>query len=166
MTNIEWFDVVDQNDKVIGRATREEAHARGLLHRAVHIMVFNSRGELFVQKRALTKDENPGLLDTSSAGHVSAGDDYVQTAHRELEEELGIKAELRFFSKVPACIETAWEHLEVFTCVSDQNIVIDKNEISEGRFWTLEELRNALNERRHEFTSSFRLIWKLYSVKK
>ena len=164
MTDNEWFDVVDQNDKVIGRAPRSEVHAKGLLHRAVHIMAFNARGELFIQKRVLSKDENPGLLDTSAAGHVSSGDDYGPTAHRELEEELGIKAELIFFSKIPACLETAWEHLEIFTCVTDQDIVIDTNEISEGRFWSLEELRRALKERPHEFTSSFRLIWDLYDV--
>ena len=165
MADIEWFDVVDQNDNVIGRATREEAHAKGLLHRAVHIMAFNARGELFIQKRVLTKDENPGLLDTSAAGHVISGENYAATAHRELEEELGIKAELIFFSKIPACPETAWEHLQVFTCVTDQKIVIDINEISEGRFWPLDELRKALRERRDEFTSSFQLIWRLYDGK-
>ena len=165
MADNEWFDVVDQNDNVIGRATREEAHAKGLLHRAVHIMVFNARGELFIQKRVFTKDENPGLLDTSSAGHVSSGEDYVATAHRELEEELGIKADLSFFSKIPACLATAWEHLQVFTCVTDQDIVIDTNEISEGRFWPLDDLRKALRERRDEFISSFKLIWELYDGK-
>lgn len=165
MTDGEWFDVVDQDDKVIGRASREEAHEKGLLHRAVHIMVFNVAGELFIQKRVLTKDENPGLLDTSSAGHVSSGDDYSSTAHRELEEELGIKADLKFFAKISACLETAWEHLEVFTCVTDQDIVIDKNEISEGRYWPLEELRKSLMESPDEFTSSFKLIWRLYESK-
>ena len=165
MTENEWFDVVDQDDKVIGRARRNEAHEKGLLHRAVHIMVFNAKGDLFIQKRALTKDENPGLLDTSSAGHVSSGEDYVSTAHRELEEELGIIAELNFFTKISACPETAWEHLEVFTCVTDQNIVIDKKEISEGRYWPLDEIREALRSRQAEFTSSFKLIWGLYNVK-
>ena len=67
----ELFDVVDSENRVIGQATRGEVHAKGLLHRSVHIWVFNSRGELFLQKRAMTKDENPGYWDSSAAGHLN-----------------------------------------------------------------------------------------------
>ena len=141
MTNTEWFDVVDDEDVVIGRATRSEVHAKSLLHRAVHIMVFNSLGGLFIQKRVLTKDENPGLLDTSSAGHVGSGEGYLSAAYRELNEELGIKPNLKFFTKISACIETSWEHLQVYLCKTDEPIIIDKSEISEGRYWSLDEIR-------------------------
>ena len=165
MTNTELFDVVDAEDTVISIASRSEVHAKGLLHRAVHIMVFDFAGRLFIQKRVLTKDENPGLLDTSSAGHVSSGEDYLSAAHRELEEELGIKTDLNFFTKIAACEETAWEHLHVYLCKTDEHIIIDESEISEGRYWSIDEIRTALIERPDEFTSSFKTIWKLYILK-
>jgi isopentenyl-diphosphate delta-isomerase len=166
MTNTEWFDVVDAEDVVIGKAPRSEVHAKGLLHRAVHIMVFNSSGELFIQKRVITKDENPGLLDTSSAGHVSSGEDYILAAHRELDEELGIKPDLEFFTKISACSQTSWEHLNVYLCKTDEQIIIDESEISEGRFWSIDEIRTALIEKPDEFTSSFKTIWDLFILKK
>ncbi|MDH5356922.1 MAG: NUDIX domain-containing protein, partial [Gammaproteobacteria bacterium] len=86
----ELLDVVDENDIVVGVKTRGEIHAKALMHRAVHILVFNSQGELFIQKRAMTKDENPGQWDSSSAGHVDSGETYLQCAIRELKEELGV----------------------------------------------------------------------------
>jgi isopentenyldiphosphate isomerase len=58
----EIFDVVNERDEVIGQNTRREVHARGLLHRAIHVLVFNSRGEIFLQKRSMIKDREPGTL--------------------------------------------------------------------------------------------------------
>ena len=78
----ELLYVVDENDRVIGARTRGEIHARGLMHRATHILVFNSQGELFLQKRSMSKDENPGLWDPSAAGHVNSGEDYATFAVR------------------------------------------------------------------------------------
>ena len=77
----ELFDVVDSEDRVIGQATRREVHTKGLFHRSVHIWVFNSRGELFLQKRVMTKDENPGYWDSSAAGHLNAGEGYRSEEH-------------------------------------------------------------------------------------
>jgi len=86
----ELLDVVDENDNVVAVKTRGEIHARGLMHRAVHILLFNSSGELFLQKRSLAKDEQPGKWDSSAAGHVDSGEDYADCARREIGEELGI----------------------------------------------------------------------------
>ena len=83
------FDVVDEFDKVIGQKPRSEVHAEGLRHRAVHVLVFNEDNELFMQKRSKTKDTWPGAWDGSCTGHVDAGEDYKEAAHRELQEELG-----------------------------------------------------------------------------
>lgn len=87
----ELLDVVDIDDRVIDVKTRGEIHALSLMHRAVHILVFNAAGELFIQKRSMSKDENPGQWDTSAAGHVDSGEIYRQCAIRELREELGIR---------------------------------------------------------------------------
>jgi len=162
----EWLDVVDPNDNVIGKASRKEVHEKSLLHRAVHIMVFNGEGKLFLQKRSPAKDENPGLWDTSAAGHVGAGESYLTTAHRELEEELGIKAELEFFLKLTASRDTANEHLEIFICAAKHKILINKSEISEGQYWSLDEIRKAINRFPGNFTSSFKLIFENYLRKK
>ena len=87
----EFFDVVDGRDTVVGRAARREVHARGLLHRAVHILVFDGAGRVFLQKRSMKKDIAPGLWDSSCSGHVDAGENYDAAAVRELAEELGLR---------------------------------------------------------------------------
>jgi len=158
----ELFDVVDSENRVIGQATRGEVHAKGLLHRSVHIWVFNSRGELFLQKRAMTKDENPGYWDSSAAGHLNAGEGYRTSAHRELMEELGISGELRFFMNFPACRETYWEHVETYLCTTDQKITINPMEISEGRFWPIPDLKESVCSHPGQFTSTFHLFFDNY----
>lgn len=158
----ELFDVVDSEDRVIGQATRGEVHAKGLLHRSVHILVFNSQGELFLQKRAMTKDENPGFWDSSAAGHVDAGEEYQVSAHRELLEELGISEELQFFKKFSASRETHWEHVETYSCTTDKKITINPLEISEGRFWPIPDLKLYVQNHPGEFTSTFHLFFDNY----
>src|SRR4029079_19384427 len=86
----EIFDVVNERDEVVGRAPRAEVHACGLLHRAVHVLVYNSKGQVFLQKRSMNKDRQPGVWDSSSSGHVDSGEDYDSCTVRELREELGL----------------------------------------------------------------------------
>ena len=81
----EIFDVVNERDEVIDRAPRREVHARKLWHRAIHVLVFNSRGEVFLQKRSMSKDTAAGLWDSSSSSHLDSGEDYdasTETAGR------------------------------------------------------------------------------------
>src|SRR5262245_27842217 len=116
----EFFDVVDAEDRVIGRESRKEVHRRGLLHRAVHVLVFNSRGQVFLQKRSLNKDTFPGAWDSSASGHLCSGEEYDVCAVRELREEIGLVATeppKRWF-KIGACPETGNEHVWVYRCVS------------------------------------------------
>ena len=155
----EIYDVVDMNDCVVSQATRKEIHLKNLLHRSVHILVFNPQGDLFLQKRAMTKDENPGFWDTSSAGHVDAGEDYQTAAHRELMEELDISEPLNPFMKLEASRETHWEHVRAYTCTTKQTITINRKEIQEGRYWTLNEISQAFSENNQQFTSTFKIIF-------
>ncbi len=94
---MEWFDVVDENGIPTGETVeRSEAHARDILHRTAHIWVvreMNGRIEVLLQKRSMNKDSFPGRYDTSSAGHIQAGDEPRDSALRELHEELGIQAQ-------------------------------------------------------------------------
>ncbi len=88
----EMLDTVDDNDNVIEPKTRGEVHRLKLMHRSVHVLVFNAQGQLLLQKRSMQKDECPGMWDSSCAGHVESGQNYDETAPRELEEELGFVA--------------------------------------------------------------------------
>lgn len=155
----EIYNIVDENDRIIGRATRKHIHQNKLLHRSAHVLVFNSRKELFLQKRALCKDESPGLWDTSSAGHVDAGESYDDCAHRELWEELNLKAILKPSIKISACQETYREHVQVYTCVTDDAIRINPEEISEGAFFDLAQIQEDISVNSAKFTSSFKLLF-------
>ena len=86
----EEVDVVDETDVVIDRATRQEAHARGLLHRAVHVLAVDGKGHLILQKRAANRPFNPGRWTSTTSGHVAAARGYDETARREIMEELGL----------------------------------------------------------------------------
>src|SRR5450432_1361726 len=106
----EIFDVVNERDEVVGQAPRKEVHARGLWHRAVHVLVFNARGEVFLQKRSMLKDTARGKWDSSASGHLDSGEDYGACAMRELREEIGlcVSAPLPKLFKIDARQETGW----------------------------------------------------------
>ncbi|MCX6901286.1 MAG: NUDIX domain-containing protein [Verrucomicrobia bacterium] len=153
----ELFDVVNANDEVIGQATRGEVHRRGLMHRAVHIFVFNSAGQLYLQKRSQTKDKHPGCYDSSASGHHNAGEDADTCACRELREELGIEADtnLTRLLKIPACAETGWEHVTFYTLQTDVQPQPNPREIESGRFFTLAEVLQMVEADSQRFAPGF-----------
>ena len=160
----EFFDVVNDRDEIIGRESRAEVHRLGLKHRAVHILLFNSRGELFLQKRSQTKDTFPGAWDSSASGHLCCGEDYDQCALRELEEEIGVRpARLpeRLF-KIDACADTGQEHVWVYRCISDEPLSLNPDEIEHGDWFTSDQIIRWLAEKPHDFASAFPKIWRLY----
>ena len=130
----EIFDVVNERDEVIGRAPRSEVHRRGLLHRAIHVLVFNSRGQVFLQKRSMSKDRQPGLWDSSASGHVDSGEEYDVCAVRELREEIGLElaAPPRRLFKLPASTETDQEHVWVYRCQAEGPFTLHPEEIERG----------------------------------
>ncbi len=157
----EWFDVVDEEDRVISRAPRSEVHRRRWRHRAVHVLVFNRRGELFLQQRSLAKDDFPGAWDSSSAGHVSSGDDYVPTVFREVAEELGVeldKAPIELF-RLDAGEETAWEFCRVYLARHEGPFVLQASEVRGGGWFTAPAVDDWIARRPDDFSSAFRRIW-------
>ena len=137
----EYFDVVDDSGNVIGKATREECHGnKSLAHRTVHVLVFNSRGELFLQKRAMNKDIQPGKWDTSVGGHLDLGESYDQAVRREMKEELGISAPVKRMYDYIWRNEVETEHVRTYICTYDGDISVDRGEIAEGRFWSSAEI--------------------------
>jgi isopentenyl-diphosphate Delta-isomerase len=159
----EIFDVVDSDDNVVGKASRLQVHKNELMHRSTHILVFNAVGNLFIQKRAMAKDESPGLWDSSAAGHVESGEDYISCANRELKEELELSEHsLEEVLSIPAQKKTFWEHVRVYKCITNKNIYINKNEISEGKYLTLFELRISIKLNPDMYTSTFNHIYYNY----
>jgi isopentenyldiphosphate isomerase len=158
----EIFDVVNERDEVIGRETRREVHARGLMHRAVHVLVFNRAGQVFLQKRSLRKDRQPGLWDSSASGHLDSGEDYDACAVRELREEIGLRlaaAPQRLF-KLPASAQTDQEHVWVYRCEAEGPFELQAEEIERGDWFTRQEVDRWMAERPGEFAGAFVVIWR------
>ncbi len=130
----EQLPVVDRNDRLIATASRVEVHQNRYLHRAVHILVFTSCGELLIQKRAPDKDRYPGYWDVSVGSHVHVGESYESAAQRELLEELGIRVHMTRLAKIPASSDTDWEHVMLFKAQYDGPIKPDPQEIQAWRF--------------------------------
>jgi 16S rRNA (adenine1518-N6/adenine1519-N6)-dimethyltransferase len=157
----EWFDVVDAEDRAVSSAPRSEVHRRRWRHRAVHVLVFNRRGELFLQQRSLAKDDFPGAWDSSSAGHVSAGDDYAPTVFREVAEELGVELEeapIELF-RLDAGEETAWEFCRVYLARHEGPFVLQASEVRGGGWFTAPAVDDWIARRPDDFSSAFRRIW-------
>ena len=151
----EIFEVVDESGKVIGHATRTECHTnRNLIHRSVHVHVFNSRRELFLQKRSVTKKIQPGRWDTSVGGHVDPGETPEQAAHREMKEELGVlSADLEFVTEYLWRSPVETELVTTFTTTHDGPFSLHPHELDDGRFWSLNEIRQKVGKR--VFTPNF-----------
>lgn len=158
----ELFDVCDADDNVIGQAPRGEVHARGWLHRAVHIFVFNSRGELLLHRRSATKDEYPLRITSSASGHVGAGEGYDETAERELAEELGIRARPEYLASFPASPDTANEHTRLYRVVTDQQPTPDPDEIASVEYVAIDEMRRRMEKDPEDFTPPFRVLFSWY----
>lgn len=166
-TNInELFDVVDADDKVLRVETRSVVHREKLMHRAVHVFVFNSKGELYLQRRSMTKDSAPGKWVSSCSGHVDSGEDYDTAAARELGEEIGLYDPVgleRVFKEAP-CKPTGHEFVWVYRCQSEGPFQLDPTEVSEGQWIEIKHLNNWLKERPRDFAWSFVHLWEKYQA--
>ena len=158
----EWFDVVDARDRVIGRAQRREVHARGLLHRAVHVLVQRGDGQVFLQQRSPGKDTHPGCWDSSASGHLDCGESYERAAVRELEEELGIAGlPVRLLGCLPASVRTGQEFVRVYTASHEGPFRLHPEEIADGRWIAPGELADWLAARPADFPPCFHEVWRL-----
>jgi len=157
----EIFDIVDESDSVVGSASRREVHRTGLLHRSTHLLVFDSRGRVLLQKRSNEKDTFPGRWDSSVSGHVDSGEGYDTCVVREAFEEIGVDLKVapeRVF-KIDACEETANEFTWVYRHCSDGPFAISEEEISEVRWFSGERVDQMLLEERDSFSPAFALVW-------
>ncbi|HSF32339.1 MAG TPA: NUDIX hydrolase YfcD [Candidatus Tectomicrobia bacterium] len=142
--------IVDAHNNVVGAAPRREMRAKRLLHRSTYILVFNSRGELYVQKRTLTKDVFPGYYDVAAGGVVLAGETYEQGAERELEEEMGIRG-----VPLTRLFEFYFEHAHTrlwgcaFSCMYDGEVTLQEEEVESGAPMQVSDILNRAKTDRY-----------------
>ena len=157
----EYFYVVDEDDNVIGAASREECHSNAkLIHRSVYIFLVNSRGEILIQKRSVNKDLYPGFYTASATGHVDYGEDYDDAAKRELREELGVDAPLRRLCKVKSFSDVEREISMIYVCRYDGPIRFDRNEIDEVVFMSIDDIERSLKTGDKKFAYGFKVAFK------
>lgn len=176
----EYFDIVDENDIPTGQiVTRQEAHDKGLIHRAVTVLVINTRGELFMIRRSPHKKRNPNKWQAAPSGHVQAGESYEQAALRELEEELGIPGEIQETTVqgepfLRNYIEGDREHFKLFICQIGEEVakrIRTNEEAAEYRFMGISEVRywvkrigyeSGLPRKPHDFRDVFPIMFRSY----
>jgi isopentenyldiphosphate isomerase len=144
----ELFPLVDEQGTVIGKATRSECHGGTFwLHPVVHLHIINSAGALFLQKRVMNKDTQPGKWDTSVGGHVSYGETVEQALQREVFEEIGIQQYLPvFLTRYVWQSSVEKELVNVFYTRYDGPFLIDPIEIDTARFWTIHEIQQQIGQ--------------------
>lgn len=159
----ELFDVVDEHNRVIEVMSRREVHQLGLRHRAVHVFLFRSDGRLLIHLRAASKVEFPSVWSSSAAGHVTSGENPDDCVRRELAEELGLDAKLKFCLEIPACPQTCMEFTRLYLAVSDDEIHPDPGEISDTRWLQLDEVQKQIQALPDQFSPAFRLVFEQYT---
>jgi 16S rRNA (adenine1518-N6/adenine1519-N6)-dimethyltransferase len=161
----ERFPVVDEYDEIQGHATRSEVHGNNLLHRAVHILIFNQVGDLYLQQRSRWKDRHPLKWDSSAAGHVTAGENYDEAARRELKEELGVDVPLERIFRLNASSRTDHEFICGYRGMVSASVAPNKCEIERGAFFAPGIINGWTSARPDDFAPAFLECWKAYQRK-
>lgn len=159
----EIFPVVDEEGNTIGEALRSVCHdgKSMLLHPVVHIHLFNSNGELFLQKRSSKKDIQPGKWDTSVGGHIGPGESVESALKREASEELGLNdLQTSFIGKYIWKSTRERELVYSWSAISDKYPEVNPEEIEEGKFWSIDEIKSSLGK--GLFTPNFEYEFRLY----
>lgn len=141
----EWFDIVDEEGRVTGRAPRTICHSGpGMMHPVVHLHVLDAKDRIYLQKRAMTKEILPGKWDTAVGGHIASGENIEQGLKREAEEELGLSDfKAQMVAKYVWETEIESELVFSFICRYDKPITFNKDEIEEGKFWKIKKIKEV-----------------------
>jgi isopentenyldiphosphate isomerase len=161
----EVLDLVDIDDRPVGKATLKECLEKGLLHRAVAVLVLRQGGRLLLQRRSKKDRWHPGRWTLSSTGHVKAGESYARAGTRECHEELGLDLRLRPVAKLllPRIRSrglTEWELVTLFTAASDEEARPDRQELEEVEDLSPSEVRDMMKSRK--LTPDAKILLKKY----
>ena len=139
----ELLEVVNETGEVLTTLPRSQIHGNpSLIHKVVHVLVFNREGELLLQKRSMNKDVAAGKWDTSVGGHLNPGESTDEAARREMEEELGIiPHDIEFLYKYIHSNPYETELVYTYHCIYNGKINFQQDEIDDVRPWPLEEIR-------------------------
>jgi isopentenyldiphosphate isomerase len=159
---MEYIDIIDEEGNKLGsKKTKKEVHDQGLWHRSAHVWVVNSKGDVLIQKRSPLMDNHPNEWDISAAGHVSAGEDDITSALREVEEEIGLKLEpenliligtVKQLSKREGYINNEINPVYVVKMDLDPNKIIrQEEEVSEVKFIPYKELQGIIENKDPNF---------------
>jgi isopentenyldiphosphate isomerase len=148
MDSEERLEIVNYKGEVIGHALRSEIHGNpSMIHRVVHVLVLNSKGEVLLQKRSQNKDVAPGKWDTSVGGHVGIGESLVSSSLREMHEELGVEGyEPEYLYSYTHSNAYETELVTTYRCLIEEGFSFDKEEIDEIRFWNVDVIRGVMGK--------------------
>ncbi|MEO0453183.1 MAG: NUDIX domain-containing protein [Verrucomicrobiota bacterium] len=157
----ERFDIVNEHDEVIGSAPRSEVHQRQLNHRAVHIWVYRPDGKILIQLRTPTKDRHPNTWDSSAAGHVDSGEDYLTAAVRETKEELGIDVHSQLEERlyVNACEQTGQEFVKLYRTIHPGPFEPCPKEIADLQWIHPDDLEKWMSSEPEKFAPALPYLW-------
>jgi len=158
----EYLDIVDENDNVIGKDTRDNVHKNFQIHRGIHVLVINSQGEILIQKRSPNKSYYPGYYDASVGAQVQSGESYEDAAARETKEELGFAPE----SLTKICDYKSYsarqrENRRLFQCHSEGPIKFDPIELESVEFISSQKIQEMISAGQ-PFTEGFTISFKHY----
>ena len=176
----EYFDILDENGNKTGKTKlRIEVHRDGDWHKAVHIWIFNNNGDILLQRRCAFKDSNPNMLDISSAGHLSAGDDSITGAIRELKEELGLDInpdELKFIKTLKRSSRYTQSFInnefdDMYILITDKDISemkYQESEISEIFFVSYKKFKEMVKNKQEDLlmhNDEFEILFNMFDEK-
>lgn len=171
----EIVDIVNENDEVIGKTSKNEAHEKPLYHRIVGVWFYNSKGQVFLQKRSFQKKDLPGYLEWTVSGHVASGETYEEALVRETQEETGVSAKVDNFVFLGQFIPNLHRdgrpvtHLrKIYALKFDGNkedLRFDPAEVDSFEVWTINELVAAMEKKDGRFFEFFWLPFSYQTIK-
>ncbi len=161
--------LVDQNDKALGLMPKMEAHEKAILHRAFSVFIFNDKGELLLQQRALHKYHSPGLWTNTCCSHQRDGESNIAAGKRRLTEEMGFVADLKelfwFIYKAPfdnGLTEHELDHVMIGQY--NQDPIINTDEVASFSWLSLIEVKKDIKQHPEKYTAWFKIIFKEYEA--
>lgn len=144
---MEFLDIVDKNDEVIGRETKENIYIKKLPHRIVHVLVFDNDGRMLLQQRGRKSNYLPLGWSTSVGGHVTSGESYKKAAIREMKEEIGIEGRIYLIIKDIYTDPRGFDkHLQIYKIIHGGPFIPHQHEVEQLHFFTINEIRDKIDK--------------------